>query len=70
MYNTGAELSVTSYNISKPNLSWTTTLTFSTLKNKVTALAPGVDEILAYTGGLELTNRDCSRPAGWILYIC
>ena len=46
MYNTGAEISITSYNISKPNFSWTTTLNFSTLKNKVTALAPGVTEII------------------------
>ena len=34
MYNTGAEISITSYNISKPDFSWTTTLNFSTLKNE------------------------------------
>jgi len=56
MYNTGVELTITSYNINKKNFTWSTTLNFSTLKNKVTALAPGVDEILGYTGGLELSN--------------
>ena len=57
MYNTGAEISLTSYNISKPNFSWTTTINFSTLKNEVTALAPGVTEMLGVTGGLETTTR-------------
>ena len=57
MYNTGAEVTLTSYNFNKPNFSWTTTLTFSTLKNRVTSLAAGVDQIWGYTGGLELTNE-------------
>jgi hypothetical protein len=65
MYNTGAEISITSYNISKPNFSWTTTVNFSTLKNRVTALAPGVDEILGYTATLELTNKTVvGKPVG------
>jgi TonB-linked SusC/RagA family outer membrane protein len=65
MYNTGAEISITSYNISKPHFSWTTTLNFSTLKNRVTALAPGVDEILGYTATLELTNKTVvGKPVG------
>jgi TonB-dependent starch-binding outer membrane protein SusC len=57
MYNTGVELTVTTYNISKSDFSWTTNFNFSTLKNKVTALADGVSEILGVTGGLETTNR-------------
>lgn len=70
MYNTGAEISITSYNISKPNFSWTTTLNFSTLKNKVTALAPGVDEILGYTGGLEITNKTVvGQPVGGLFVV-
>ncbi|HVN56781.1 MAG TPA: TonB-dependent receptor [Bacteroidales bacterium] len=57
MYNTGVELTVTSFNITKTNFSWSTTLNISTLKNKVTALAPGVDNVYAYTAGSELTNN-------------
>lgn len=57
MFNTGFELTLTTYNISKPNFTWTTNFNFSTLKNEVTALAPGVDQLLGYTSALELTNR-------------
>ena len=57
MYNTGLELTLTSYNISKPKFTWTTTFNFSTLKNEVTALAPGIDYLIGTTGGLETTNR-------------
>lgn len=57
MYNTGIELTITSYNISKPNFNWTTSFNFSTLKNEVTALAPGVAEIQGVTATLETTNR-------------
>jgi hypothetical protein len=57
MYNTGIEFTVITYNISKPNFTWTTNFNFSTLKNEVTALAPGVDNLLGYTSSLELTNR-------------
>ncbi len=56
MFNKGLELSLTSYNISKPNFSWTTILNISTLKNEVTALAEGVTEIIGITGGLERTS--------------
>ena len=70
MYNTGLELSLTTYNISKPNFSWSTTLNFSTLKNKVTALAPGVTEILGITGGLETTSKTVvGKPVGNILAV-
>jgi TonB-linked SusC/RagA family outer membrane protein len=70
MYNTGAEISITSYNISKPNFSWTTTLNFSTLKNRVTALAPGVTEIFGYTGGLEITNKTVvGQPVGGLFVV-
>jgi|WetSurMetagenome_2_1015567.scaffolds.fasta_scaffold01041_12 TonB-dependent starch-binding outer membrane protein SusC len=70
MYNTGAEISITSFNIAKPNFSWTTTLNLSTLKNKVTALAPGVDEILGYTGGLEISNKTVvGQPVGGLYVV-
>ena len=70
MYNTGGEISITTYNISKPDFSWTTTLNFSTLKNRVTALAPGVDELLGYTGGLEISNKTVvGKPVGGIFVV-
>jgi TonB-dependent starch-binding outer membrane protein SusC len=70
MYNTGAEISITSYNISKPNFSWTTTFNISTLKNRVTALAPGVTEIYGYTGGLEITNKTVvGKPVGGLFVV-
>jgi hypothetical protein len=70
MYNTGAEISVTSYNINKPNFSWSTTFNFSTLKNRVTELAPGVTELLGVTGGLETTSKTVvGAPLGNILAV-
>lgn len=69
MYNTGVELTVTSYNITKPNFSWSTSFNFSTLKNRVTALAPGVDNILGYTAGSELTNNTVVGKAVGGLYV-
>jgi TonB-dependent starch-binding outer membrane protein SusC len=70
MYNTGAEITITSYNISKPNFSWSTTLNFSTLKNRVTALAPGVTELLGYTGSLEITNKTVvGKPIGGLFVV-
>ena len=57
MYNTGVELTVTSYNITGPKLNWNTIFNFSTLKNEVTELAPGVTEIIGTTASLEQTNR-------------
>jgi TonB-linked SusC/RagA family outer membrane protein len=56
MYNRGFEFSLTSYNISKPNFSWTTNFNFTALKNEVTELAPGVNEIRTATASLETTN--------------
>ncbi|MBG0861218.1 MAG: TonB-dependent receptor [Bacteroidales bacterium] len=70
MFNTGLELTLTSFNFSTAKFSWTTTLNFSTLKNEVTALAPGVTEILGITGGLETTNRTVvGKPVGGILAV-
>jgi TonB-linked SusC/RagA family outer membrane protein len=70
MYNTGFEASITSYNISKPNFSWSTTINFSTLKNEVTELAPGVTELLGVTGGLETTSKTVvGEPVGNILAV-
>jgi TonB-linked SusC/RagA family outer membrane protein len=57
MYNTGVELTLTSFNFATEKFSWTTTFNLSTLKNEVTELAPGVTELVGTTGGLEITNR-------------
>jgi len=70
MYNKGLEFSLTSYNITKPNLSWTTNFNITYLKNEVTELAPGVDEIRATTGGLETTNITVvGQPVGMLLAV-
>jgi TonB-linked SusC/RagA family outer membrane protein len=67
MYNTGLEASITSYNINTSKLQWTTTLNFSTLKNEVTELAPGVTEIIGKTSSLETTSRTMvGYPIGMI----
>ncbi|MEI8225776.1 MAG: TonB-dependent receptor [Bacteroidota bacterium] len=68
MFNKGFELFLTSYNISKKNLQWTTTFNLSTLKNEVTSLAPGLDYITGYSGGTtETTNRTLvGYPIGMI----
>jgi len=56
MYNKGFEFSLTSFNITKPNFNWTTNFNFTALKNEVTELAPGVNEIRTTTADLETTN--------------
>lgn len=67
MYNKGVELAITSYNISKPDFSWTTTFNISSLQNKVTALAEGVTEIVGITGDLERTSSTVvGSPIGMI----
>ena len=61
---------LTTYNISNPNFTWTTNFNFSTLKNEVTALAPGVTELLGYTASLETTNSTVvGSPIGNILAV-
>lgn len=57
MYNTGIDFSLTSYNITRTDFKWVTTLNFNTLKNEVVELAPGVPYIAAATSGLETANR-------------
>jgi len=70
MYNTGLELQATSYNIARPNFSWTTTFNITFIKNEVTELAPGVNELRATTGGLETTNITVvGKPVGNLLAV-
>ena len=56
MFNKGIEFSLTSFNISKPDLSWTTNFNITYLTNEVTELDPEVSEIRSTTGDLETTN--------------
>lgn len=56
MYNTGIELSLTSYNYKSSDFSWVTTVNLATLKNEVTELAPGLTALVGVTQ-LETTNR-------------
>lgn len=70
MYNRGAEFSLTSFNISKPDFSWTTNFNFTWIKNEVTELAPGVNEIRTATGDLETTNITViGKPVGNLLAV-
>jgi TonB-dependent starch-binding outer membrane protein SusC len=68
MFNKGLEVAVTTYNLSKKKLQWTTTFNLSTVKNEVTSLAPGLDFITGYSGGTtETTNRTMvGYPLGMI----
>ncbi|MCX2573670.1 SusC/RagA family TonB-linked outer membrane protein [Pedobacter sandarakinus] len=55
MYNKGFEFTVNSKNIEKDDFSWTTSLTFSTLKNEVTALGNNNADVFGVTS-LETAN--------------
>lgn len=57
MYNKGVEISITGVPFRKANFNWTSTLNFSYNKNEVTALAPGLTEVLTATSGLETVSR-------------
>jgi TonB-dependent starch-binding outer membrane protein SusC len=66
MLNRGIEVSATSNNYSTRDFRWVTILNFTSLTNEVTALAPGVDEIIGVTA-LETTNRTkVGYPVGQI----
>jgi len=56
MFNTGIELSLTSYNYQTTDFKWVTTINLATLKNEITELAPGIEELIGITQ-LETTNR-------------
>jgi TonB-linked SusC/RagA family outer membrane protein len=55
MYNRGIELNLTGRIFQNKNFSWTATFNLTTQKNRVTALATGVPEIVG-TSQLERTN--------------
>lgn len=56
MYNRGFEFNINATPIDKGDFTWTTSLNFSTLKNRVTSLVDETTPLLAYTSGLELTS--------------
>ena len=57
MYNKGWEFGITGNPFRGKNFSWSSTLNITTNKNEVTALAPGLTEILSSTSGLETVSR-------------
>ncbi|WP_443945152.1 SusC/RagA family TonB-linked outer membrane protein [Pedobacter sp. AW1-32] len=56
MYNRGFEFALSGSPVRGSKFSWTTSLNFTTIKNEVTALAPGVTQITGSTGGLETAS--------------
>ena len=64
MYNRGIELTLGAKVIEKGDFTWNTSINITTQKNEVTALAPGVPEIIGITG-LERTNiTRVGQPVG------
>lgn len=57
MYNKGIELTLTGQVIRSKNFNWTSQFNITTNINKVTALAPGLTEVLSATSGLETVSR-------------
>jgi hypothetical protein len=60
MYNRGIELGLNFAAIQAKDFSWNTSFNISTNTNKVTALAPGLTQIISSTGGLE--NPSITKP--------
>jgi hypothetical protein len=70
MYNKGVEFTLTSYNFNTKKFTWSTTFNFTWIKNEVTELAPGVNEIRTTTSDLETTNITViGKPVGNILAV-
>lgn len=57
MYNKGIELTLNATPIQNKKFSWNTSFNFTTNKNMVTALAPGLKEIQTATSTLETVNK-------------
>lgn len=57
MFNKGIEAAVSAQIIRGKNFSWTSSFNITTNKNEVTALAPGLTEVLSATSGLETVSR-------------
>jgi len=57
MYNKGFEFQISATPIQMKDFNWTSTFNLTTNKSEVTALAPGLNEILTATSGLETVSR-------------
>jgi TonB-dependent starch-binding outer membrane protein SusC len=67
MYNKGVELSVNASPIINAAITWNTSFNFSSNNNEVTALAPGLNEILTATSTLETINKTVvGKSAGYL----
>ncbi|RZM12308.1 MAG: TonB-dependent receptor, partial [Pedobacter sp.] len=67
MYNKGIELTITATPIETKNFTWNTSFNFSSNKNEVTKLAPGLNEIITATSGLETINKTVvGKSAGYL----
>jgi TonB-linked SusC/RagA family outer membrane protein len=67
MYNKGVELSINATPVRTKDFSWNTSLNFSSNKNMVTSLAPGLTEVLTATSGLETVSRTAvGYPVGYL----
>lgn len=54
LYNRGFEINIEAHIIDKGKFRWTSSFNISTISNKVTSLAPGVNDL--WTSGLETSN--------------
>lgn len=67
MYNKGIEITLSGNIINTKNFTWSTNFNYTNNRNEVTALAPGLNEVLTVTGTLETVNRTAvGYPAGYI----
>jgi hypothetical protein len=57
MYNRGFEIEIRGVPFRTKDFTWNSTLTYTYNKNMVTSLAPGLNEILTATSGLETVSR-------------
>ncbi len=56
MYNRGFEFAVSGSPIKTNDFTWTSSLNFTTIKNRVTALDPSLPQLTSSTGGLETAS--------------
>jgi TonB-linked SusC/RagA family outer membrane protein len=57
MYNKGVELTLNATPVNRGAFTWNSNFNFSYNKNEVTALAPGLSEIITSTSSLESVNK-------------
>lgn len=70
IYNKGFEFTINTIQVSTQNFTWTSSFNYTNNKNEVTALAPGLTQVLTSTSGLETVNRTAvGHPVGslWLV---